>query len=339
MVAVKAALLFLTFLSGLANAQTPIQIDGAEVASHELSQVAILRVPGARFEGVIGCLVDIDIEGRVVRVERCEGDREELYERAEAEVKAYRYEPFLRNGKPIEVTFYAWVRILPPERRPSVEIPVPEVKDWKTVQFKLIRTSCFGSCPSYEVVIQGDGTVTYTGRRDVAVTGTHRGAIAFELVESLMTGFSRRDFFSFDPKYELNATDGATYTLSLSIDGQTHSVVDYYGQEAGMPMAVDVLERAIDWYSGADKWTRGNADTVPSLRSEGFDFTSQEAGRVLAHAARRGSADSVRALILAGAPLDVPDDGAFVLLTPLQGAALNPDPEVKRLLIEAGASK
>ena len=320
-------------------AQPPVQVNPFEVSLHEISSVAFIRVPNPRSFEDVKFEVRVDLRGRVFEAKAVNG-RSELYAQAETVIRLRQYKPFLRMGQPVEVSFDAWVSVLPPEIRPKTGRTFPEVKDWSSVRFGLVRTSCFGSCPAYEVEIRGDGSVLYKGERNVAVLGEHRGTISRQSLERLMTRFREADYFSLDAKYMLNASDGAAYTTSLSINGKTHSVIDYMGLQAGMPMLVDRLERDIDQYSGAEMWTRGNRDTVSTLRAEGFDFTSQEAGRVLTAVARRGDADAVRDLIRAGVPLSVP-----VVLRlgtggpPLVTAVSNPDPEVLRLLIEAGASK
>ena len=275
-------------------AAQPILVDASEVSQHELHLRATVRDEQWELARQIECQVEVDIRGQVVRA-KASAVSQRFADLAEAELLKRTYRPFLRDEKPVEVSFRVWVRVLPLERPVRDRRPFPEVKDWNSVRFKLIRTGCFGSCPSYEVEVQGDGTVNYTGRRDVAVQGTHRGSVSREAVESLMTGFRERGFFSLDSEYVLkNMTDGSTVTISLSIDGLEHTVVDYFGEEAGMPRSVEELELGIDGYSGADKWTRGNVDTVPALRAENFDFKSREAGRVLAHVARRGEAMPMR---------------------------------------------
>ena len=332
-------LALLGLLAGAAHAQSRVQVAPQEAASHRLSDSTI-SVPIPGISGEVAFEIRVNQLGEVVDARTLYG-RNEYVEAAEKAVRSWQFRPFLRGGEPVEAITRVGVVVKAAPFEPTVHNIFPEVQDWSTVRFKLARTSCFGACPAYELEIQGDGIVTYTGRRDVAVTGTHRGSVSRELIESLMTGFREADFFSLNPRYALTTTDGSTYTISISVDGQQHTVEDYFGLEAGMPPMVETLERAIDWYAGADKWTRGNADTVPALRAEDFDFRSREAGRILAHAARRGNADAVRALIQSGAPLEVPDTvgiGFAGALTPLQGASRNPDPEVKRLLTEAGAS-
>ncbi len=239
----------------------------------------------------------------------------------------------------MEAIVEAWVSVLPPEILPKSHRAFPTVEDWNSVRISLVRTGCFGSCPSYEVEIRGDGIVTYTGKRDVAVSGIHQGTISRQAVERLVTQFRDADFFSFDGRYTSNFSDGTTYTISISIDGQTHSVIDYDGPRVGMPLVISRLERAVDEYSGANRWVRGDHETVPSLRAEGFDFKSEAAGLVLTAAAGRGDVDAVRDLIQASAPLEVKGLGMFDHDPPLRAAVTNPDPEVLRLLVEAGASK
>jgi hypothetical protein len=340
MIGMKRHLLIFAF-AGTMFAQAPVRVDDVEARAHQIISVSFIRVPKPMGPAAVPFDVQVNQVGQVVDAKPVPGGRAEYFEAAEKVVRSWRYKPFLRDGQPVEVIARAWIFVLPEEIQPKVHRAFPEVQDWTTVRIKLIRTGCFGSCPSYEVEIQGNGAVTYTGRQDVAVTGAHKGFIAREQLEELLRRFREADFFSFDGKYAANLSDGPTYTTSLTIGKQEQSVVDYYGAEAGMPLVIGELEGAVDEYSGSGKWVRANVDTVPALRAEGFDFKSREAGRILAHVARTGDAEVVRALIQAGAPLDVPDEGGmFVpIVTPLQAAASNADPEVRRLLIEAGASR
>lgn len=331
----KVRLLIFAF-AGVLFGQSPVRMSPFEAARHELS-VSFIRVPKPEMPAVM-LEVLVSKRGQVVNATVL-GGRADDVDAAEKVIRASQYKPFMQDGQAVDAIVEAWVFVLPLEQLPTEHKSFPRVIDWSTVRFRLTRSGCFGSCPSYEVEIQGDGTVTYTGLRDVAVIGIHKGSIARPALEALLTRFRDADFFSFDPKYALNASDGATYTTSSMIEGQEHSVADYMGSEAGMPIVISHLEQAVDEYAGVDRWVRGNRETIPALRLEGFDFKSQEAGRVLAHVARRGDADAVRDLINSGAPLDVPDPGMFLQEMPLRAAVSNRDVEVMRLLIEAGASK
>jgi len=211
-----------------------------------------------------------------------------LAERAIAEMWSRTYIPFQRNGEVTPATFQDYVFFLPPERLPSVHRPFPEINDWNTLRIGLKRGTCFGSCPAYDLEIRGDGTVRYKGQVHVAVTSEHEGSISRKDLETLVDLFRKADFFSLDSKYSRdNISDGQTTTMSLAFDGYDISVVDYYGAQAGIPESAEHLISAIDLYGGANKWIRGDENTVAALTRENFDFHSREAGGVLAVAARK----------------------------------------------------
>lgn len=330
--------LLISVTAGLLFGQSPVRVDRYEASAHALPSDAFIRVPkpgpfdSVRFE------LRVNELGRVVDSKPVSG-KPEYFAAADKIVRQRQYEPFLRNDQPVEAIVEAWISVLPPEILPTTHRAFPEVKGWNSVRISLVRTSCFGSCPSYEVEIRGDGAVTYTGKGYVAVSGFHKGNISRQVVESLVALFRDADFFSFEPKYTMNVSDNPTYTTSISINGQTHAVIDYMGSAAGMPLIIGRLERAVDEYSGTSKWVSGNRETIPALRAEGFDFKSEAAGFVLKAAAGRGEMEAVRDLIQAGAPLDVKGMEMFNVGAPLRAAVTNPDPEVMRILIEAGASK
>jgi hypothetical protein len=45
-----------------------------------------------------------------------------------------------------------------------------------------------------------------------------------------------------------------------------------------MPQAVTDLENTIDRVAGTLKWIKGNADTIPALKKEQWNFKSPESG-------------------------------------------------------------
>src|SRR6185437_2175712 len=148
---------------------------------------------------------------------------------------------FLQDGKPTPAAFQDSVIFLPPERPPSVHRDFPDIHDWNTLRIGLKRSGCFGDCASYELEIRGDGTVRYTGRTAVAIAGEHETSISREDLGGLLSLFRKADFFSLDSKYSGRRSDGQTNTISLAFDGREMSVVDYFGEEAGMPEAAGQL--------------------------------------------------------------------------------------------------
>lgn len=67
---------------------------------------------------------------------------------------------------------------------------LPETYPLKDVSMTLERTVCFGTCPSYIVTVNGDGTVNYGGRDFVKVKGAQTRQISQEAVVELLRVFS-----------------------------------------------------------------------------------------------------------------------------------------------------
>jgi hypothetical protein len=90
--------------------------------------------------------------------------------------------------------------------------------------------------------------------------------VSADVVSEIVEAFRSADYFSLKNKYMWGATDLPTYTTSISIGGKTKEVVDYAGQQVGMPESVSRLEETIDRLSGVERWTKGNAETVELTR-------------------------------------------------------------------------
>jgi len=205
--------------------------------------------------GGIGLHLIIGTDGSVISANATEGPKE-FYADAVARAQTWKYKPFLRHGRPTVAQIEDRISILPPERLPSTHVPFPKVEDWKSLVITLERTECYGTCPSYKVEIHGDGTVLYTGKAFVAVSGKHSGRITQSSVLQLLEGFRAADYFSLDDTYTWGITDLSTYLTSIAFDSVHKSVVDYAGEHAGMPDAVRELEETIDQIVGSEKWVR-----------------------------------------------------------------------------------
>lgn len=329
----------------------PMQIsDYRKVAQHRLSEAEPLRVTNTRPQDLFGGIqieIVVDEQGNVVSAkigaERDGSPHKDLYPAALAQAQGWKYKPFEKDGKPVSATLTDFIRILPPEDLPKVHVPFPQIRDVKSLRITLERTSCFGTCPAYRVEISGDGSVVYQGRSYVVLTGEHHDRISKEALGQILEAFHKADYFSLKDRYVFGVTDNPTTTTSIAFDGREKSVVDYVGEQAGMPHAVAELEATIDRVVGTLKWVYGNAETVPSLMREKWDFKSSEAGLTLARAAcesRRFSPDSssslVRDLVAAGAPPDAHDPQGR---SALECVAAARDQEGVILLMQAGAAR
>lgn len=174
----------------------------------------------------------------------------------------------------------------------------------ESVSIVLERTGCFGTCPSYRVEVRGNGEVRFRGDSYVNFAGEHRTHIPQAAVRCLLDDFRFADFWSLDSKYEAPATDLPTYTMSVTIGGNTKAVTDYAGQMVGMPASVSGLENAIDQAAQTEMWIKGNAQTIAALEAEKFDFHGRAAADLLAMSAQDAPDALVNGLLDRGAPMD-----------------------------------
>jgi ankyrin repeat protein len=331
--------------------QATIDIPREEAASHRVGRQPILRARlDARMAAELAMAgvtvkVVVSTDGLVTSAKAMptiqEMDPPEevppgLLPQAESLVRGTHYERFERDGHAVWASFEEHVQVLPLELRPERHVPFPEVKDWDSIIIKLTRTGCFGSCPSYEVEVHGDGTVRYEGRSYVAILGEHHCSVPEENVRELAKLFRATDYYSLRDEYVAGMTDNPTYISSIQIDGKSKTVKDYVGAMIGMPLEVSDLESSIDRLTEVQRWTIGNAETAGCLKGENWNFKSEEAAKALVGLARYGNAGAVSDFVAAGTPLNGKDESGQTALT---AAARRGDVETLRVLLGAGAAK
>jgi hypothetical protein len=130
------------------------------------------------------------------------------------------------------------------------------------VEIRLTRTVCFGFCPDYTVTINGDGGVRYEGRRFVNAVGVRTATIPRQNVARLLARFDEIGFDSLRDAYRGQVTDLPTYTITLTRNGRSKSVVDYAGLSVGMPRAVRELQDEIDRVAGTSQWVLRDGQPV-----------------------------------------------------------------------------
>ncbi|MGE0742824.1 MAG: DUF6438 domain-containing protein [Hyphomonadaceae bacterium] len=143
---------------------------------------------------------------------------------------------------------------------PAPADPPPQAE--APVAITLQRGVCFGFCPDYTVTISGDGTVRYEGRRFVNVRGAQTATIPRADVEALLARFDDIGFERLRDAYRAQVTDLPTYTVRLTRNGTTKSVVDYGGTGAGMPESVRALQDEIDRVAGTARWVLRDGQPV-----------------------------------------------------------------------------
>jgi hypothetical protein len=284
-----------------------------EVTTHRQFTLPAVRYLFGTQRSIWGLVVTarVDATGRVVcYVARGpwlgQGDGKALNDiqrAAIADFAAWRYAPFVQNGKP---TAAVLSESIAEEEIPERHLTLPDVA-LDQVHITLSRSSCFGTCPSYKVDIYGDGRVVYRGESSVDVMGEHRYTVPASDVAKLVESLRAKDLWSLRPAYRSTITDNPTFELTIAMDGQVHHIEDYVGQMAGMPVAVSEFESEVDKVARTGMWINLTEEGVEHLQKQGFDFHSTSGADLLARSVANPDSRDDRALlrlIKLGAPLD-----------------------------------
>lgn len=130
--------------------------------------------------------------------------------------------------------------------------------DYSNTIITMERTMCYGTCPEYNLTIYPDGAVIYEGHSNVNVTGRQVSEIPQEKIKELVDEFYAIGFFSLKDKYTgedegVYVSDLPSTTTSITVNGQTKSVLDYYGT----PQKLKNLENKIDEITNSKQWVEG----------------------------------------------------------------------------------
>lgn len=263
----------------------------------------------------------------------------------QSEVRNWKYKPFEQDGKAVTARIEEYVDLVPPERLPKKHVVPPTIRPDSVVEITLKRSGCFGSCPSYSVLVSTHG-VEFKGEAFVVAPGRHVDTSDPDGVRELAREFVEADFYSMDASYWASVTDNPTYVLSLSIDGHAKQVVDYVGSWVGMPGVISELEDKVDSIGRTQRWIEGNAGLVQALRNEDFQFATPAGQIMLKYAANNGMSATVQELLDAGVPLSPLHPPVAAAVDPgityeragwLTSASNHAD--ILRMLVSAGASK
>ena len=284
--------------------------------------------------------------GEVIRAEaNGSDDGMKHWPEVQAEVSAWKFRPFEKDGKAVTAKVEEYVDLVPPERLPKTHVKSPEVHRDSDIVIRLDRSGCYGTCPSYSVTITQSG-VTFEGGAFGVVRGRHTAMTDPTEVRELARRFVDANFYSMNSDYAASVTDCPTYTLSISIDGYAKKIGDYMGRWVGMPAVVSELEDAVDSFAQTDRWIKGGDGLVDVLKEEKFNFNSYDAQVMLKEAAKRGDENSVRDLLDAGVPLQpypAPPVKERYEVPPFQNIgwlqAASSSPETLKVLIDAAASE
>lgn len=186
----------------------------------------------------------------------------------------WRFKPFLNeNNAPVRVL----TNIVLPEKVDfhfHEDMPTAQMPD---VTIKLARTTCFGPCPSYTVVLNGNGWVEFDGQWYTAMRGKHQYTVDPKRISALLETLKAKDVWSMAGNWVTQGFDAPRYDMDITIGGQTRHFADFFGNDLGMPHALNEAMDAVDKASRTEEMVHLSAFAVEKLEVEGFNFKSQEA--------------------------------------------------------------
>jgi ankyrin repeat protein len=245
-------------------------------------------------------------DGRVTKAHAVDGEKE-LFPRAEQIERARTFKPFTHKRQVVTAEIIDYVSVVGPEEWLFWHVPFPATVDLRTVTMSLRRTVCFGTCPDYTVSIAGSGLVTFDGRALVLLPGHHTAQVPIAAARDLFNAFRKAEFLSAKEDYVAGVTDNPAHIITLRFDGRTKEVTDYAGTRVGLPDAVLDLERQIDQTAGTERWIKGNEQSLASLKSEKWDFSSSNPDNMALYqsAIEHDDKELINAMVAAKAPIDI----------------------------------
>jgi hypothetical protein len=197
------------------------------------------------------------------------------------------------------------------------------------IRITLERTACFGLCPVYTVTIKDDGSVSYEGVQHVRVSGKQAWTIDPAAVRALARDMEKAGFFEMKDEYSAPVTDLPSTFTTLEMGARSKRVRDHLGA----PPALKEIEARIDSVSRARDYVRPGAALARQMRLQGWRATGDEAAGWLFRAVSSGDAETVKALLDAGANARAVDGNGVTLV---MRAAASGDPDTVRALLAAG---
>ncbi len=137
--------------------------------------------------------------------------------------------------------------------------PVAQSPTATPVVLHFERTSCYGTCPVYNVDLSAAGVVTFEGIEHVAARGRFVWWLSPARVAAIRELFAAARFFELADHYLAGtdckeySTDSPSVTISATIDGRTKTVEHYHGCY-GAPRGLGMLESTIDFLLGTLPW-------------------------------------------------------------------------------------
>lgn len=119
-----------------------------------------------------------------------------------------------------------------------------------TSVIRMNRGPCFGTCPFYDITIDGTGLAQFKGKRFVEKIGDFTKTFTPEETNLLFKRFEKANFWDFQDEYTAEVTDLPTIFITFEHKGRSKKIKCYYNT----PEPLVELLTEVDRYANMEGW-------------------------------------------------------------------------------------
>lgn len=141
--------------------------------------------------------------------------------------------------------------------RPDVSHKLTEVNEMEKATIELSRGPCYGACPSYRLLIHGNGFVEYVGYTHVKITERQTTRIGQEKVAAIFRRLRAVNFDTLEDRAFTWCFDTPSVGVSVTTQGRTKWVTSdasCLGSDSGRQAQFVSVANEIDSIVGSDRW-------------------------------------------------------------------------------------
>ena len=152
-------------------------------------------------------------------------------------IEKLKFDPATTNGQPVDC------EILIP-----FSFDLHRKRNAYIDQIIVDKGSCLGTCPSYTITLNADGTALYEGHQYAQKKGKWKASIEKNQFIGLSSLLFAIRFFNLPPRLATEATDFPWVTITVSTEKETKSVsTDYYLPLWEIAALVDYFMERVEW--------------------------------------------------------------------------------------------
>lgn len=139
---------------------------------------------------------------------------------------------------------------------PVAEVTLKSEADTSSKVFfaSIVRTPCYGNCPTYDMTIYENGFVELNGIRGIDFTGKYTSQLTVDQVQNFRIRANRVGFMDMEDKYDGMVTDLPSATTTIVLNDIKKSVYRRYD----FPRSILQLEELFDALLKSQKWKAVN---------------------------------------------------------------------------------